>query len=104
MGAYGSPTWLVGLWLDNDRGSHDFWADIAREALSSHSEALASDSEVAFAVRYVADSLKEFYEEQMPDVDGMWLDLLHSVLEEVDWSEIASGLVDVAVEALTSQR
>lgn len=42
----------------------------------------------------LADSLKEWAEEQMPNIGAsMWSDLLNAAFGEVDWYEIAAAIL-----------
>lgn len=80
-------TWLVNLYIDNDRGEYDRWQEEAQSILNA---ATMEDS----AVRELADTLKDEYEEVMPEVPGVWADLMSAALGEVDWHEIALNILE----------
>jgi hypothetical protein len=87
-------TWAVKLWMDNDQGSQEYWADVAREALAQPNDSeVLTDAENA---RYVlADRLKDEFEENSPIQDAtVYADLLNAALGSVDWSEIAQALIE----------
>lgn len=67
-------TWLVGLWLDNDEGSHHECRAIARRAASPFT---------------AGEAIKDFIEEcyDLPTT-GLVADLVNSGLAQVDWREI----------------
>ena len=74
-------TWAVNLWLSNEQGLYyavqeivaDHWADDYR----SQGEA--------------AEAVKDWLTEQMPEVEGLWADLLNGAISEVNWSEVAEA-------------
>ena len=79
-------TWSVNLWIDNDEYSQDYWSKQAREAY------LSADNTTA--VYNLADQIKTEHEESMPELDGVWEDLLNASLSEVNWREIAKCMID----------
>lgn len=92
-------TWCVNLWLSNDEGSADYWDERARHW---HGEDSTSEywSQAESAKFNLADELKEWHEERAANElfdDGrdasVFSDLLTSALEDVDWQEIAAGLL-----------
>lgn len=76
-------TWLVNLWLDNEQSSHLYWTEYANEALKRHDD-------VDDAIHDIADELKREFEESIPELHGMWVDLINAALADVDWREIAT--------------
>ena len=74
-------TWAVALWIDNERGDYDFW----RERAAEHGK----DD-----VHGLADELKDSFEESMPELQGVYADLMGGAMSEVDWKEIAKHLFD----------
>lgn len=78
-------TWCVNLWLTNEPNDLD---ERAREHLE------ASDFDKGSATSDLADELKTDHEELMPEVTGVFADLLTSALGEVNWHEIAAHFVD----------
>jgi hypothetical protein len=81
-------TWAVKLWMDNDQWSYTENRERAREAFD-----LAPEPRI-----WLADHLKDEYEEAMPEVDGVWADLLGAAFGNVDWFEIADSLLTEAAE------
>jgi hypothetical protein len=81
-------TWVVALWLDNDRGTHDYWLEIAQETLASCTDDQAKIN--------LSDALKESHEES--EVQGVFADLLNAAMSEVDWYDIAENLLVSAKE------
>ncbi len=103
-------TWCVALWLDNDEGTQCMvqeWADEVKSehplpeptkskrkgASAAYRQAVeAAKSEAAVGL---ADRLKDFVEEQAPDLGAsMFADLLGAALGEVDWYEIAQNALE----------
>lgn len=88
-------TWCVNLWMDNVRGSHNHWLAEAAAVwqYAEPSDDVLSKSEKA---RYaLADLLKGYYDEEMPDLGAsLWADMLNAAFSEVNWDEIANNLLD----------
>ena len=72
-------TWNVALWMDNEQGSQSYWVEQAENAESIHA---------------LADMMKDEHEELMPEVTGVYSDLLQAALDSVDWYEIAENYWD----------
>lgn len=70
----------VKLWIDNEEGSLDYWQE--RAEVSGQDET------------GLADELKDFFQEMMPPVHGIWADLLQSSLDSVNWREIAENMLE----------
>ena len=84
-------TWCVNLWIDNEQGSQEQAAEMAREALQ---DAIDRDDDKAEAVSTLAQRLEEMHDECRPEVSGVFVDLLNAALSEVNWREIAQHYVD----------
>jgi hypothetical protein len=84
-------TWAMSLWMDNDEGSYSHARALAAEIIEEHEE---EDR------RYVlADALKVWQEEDMPDLPAsVWSSLLNASFSEVDWFEIAGNLIEEETE------
>lgn len=88
-------TWCVKLWMDNERGDYEHWNEVAREIWGNsrdHGHQHWTRSE--FARFTLADKLKEDYEDAMPEIEGVWSDMLRAAFSEVNWEEIADNLLD----------
>jgi|SRR6185369_2179849 len=83
-------TWAVASCLDNDEESYKWRRAAAREAFASHESA-------ATAISAFAEQLKATHEEDMPEVGGVFADLLGAALGEVDWYEIAEHYINEVV-------
>ena len=80
-------TWNVKLWIDNDQGSQEYWAEQATNHLERDEDC---------AVDVLAATLKEEHTQALPDVTGFAADLLNAAMSEVNWREIARELVETA--------
>jgi hypothetical protein len=80
-------TWAVKLWMDEE-GSQNWSRGLAREAFENAPEPRI----------WLADYFKDEYEEAMPEVVGVWADLLGAAFGNVDWFEIADSLLTEAAE------
>jgi hypothetical protein len=86
-------TWAVKLWMDNEQGSHEAGRELAREAWRyARADRVCTRRERAQID--LAGHLKDEYEEAMPEVGGVWGDLLRAAFSEVNWHEIAGAMLD----------
>jgi hypothetical protein len=87
-------TWTVALWLGNDFATYGYWQ---RAAIKEKEEApqcwqvnegiWPADKAALFRL---ADRIKEDVTEDVPELDsGLYSDLLHAALSEVDWHQVA---------------
>lgn len=86
-------TWLVNLWLSNDKGT-----EVAVREMTE--EAVREEGEQTSAAHRLSDQLRDFVDEmcEAPD-NGLISDLINASLGRVDWREIAEHYVaDVEVE------
>ena len=81
-------TWLVKLWIDNDQAEQEDWLRQAEDANIYH----------------LGRNLKEAYQEAMPELSGVWADLLNAALSNVDWDEIAESLIGDAEELASCEQ
>jgi hypothetical protein len=91
-------TWLVGLWLDNDAGSYEYWRDQAeehwREAPSTEEVKKGTWSRENATKYNLADQIKEEIEDNTPLSNaGLYTDLLNGALSEVRWDEVAENFM-----------
>ncbi len=92
-------TWLVNLWMDNEQGSQEFFRERAKEiyGLATADPGGWFTREETARFRFV-DWLKEHHEENMPELPGVYGDLLGGALSSVNWNEIARHYIDAIVE------
>ena len=86
-------TWVTNLWLDNTQESQEYVSLMAKEA---YTDAVADKyftrEERAYA--QLADVLKEYHEENKPEIDGVYADLLNAAISDIDFYEIAQHYID----------
>ena len=75
-------TWNVNLHIDNSYGSHRYWRERAEECTTSE----------------LAEELKWAFEDDMPELDATYGDLLGAALSNVNWYEIAEALIEEVKE------
>lgn len=84
-------TWVVTLWIENDQGEYEYWRERVQELTPeggfTQEEQVRSDYLVE-----LAQELQDYHEENMPEVRGVYADLLGAALEEVDWFQVADNL------------
>jgi len=94
------PTWAVALWIDNDRDAYETAKatafDVAHEAEpeSKMRKRWPKEKYSKTAIFNVADALKEWIEDQMPELGGPWGSLLGSAFDEIDWVELAEHYLE----------
>jgi hypothetical protein len=98
-------TWLVGLWLDNDAGSYEYWRDQAeehwREAPSTEEVKKGTWSRENATKYNLADQIKEEIEDNTPLSNaGLYTDLLNGALSEVRWDEVAENFMSNIEETI----
>lgn len=100
-GWHNFETWAVALWLDNEQSSYEYVRELARE---HYQEA----TETAYATRgqaaawALADTLRAEHEDANPLTRdyvpaSVFVDLLSSALEAVDWHEVAHHYITEVV-------
>ena len=92
-------TWCVKLWIDNEEGSYDYW----RERTAEHVATIEPDDDPEHWEQRaaLAQELEASFEEWMPEVQGMWADLLRAAFQSVEWREIAATMIDDAKEEIS---
>lgn len=80
-------TYAVSLWLDNDYGMYSElseWAQECKDAMDEHDEENTAED-------MLAERIEAHITEANPlaEVNGLYSDLLNSMLEDVEWTEIA---------------
>jgi hypothetical protein len=86
-------TWVVSLWLDNDQCSQEFWQEQARDAVQEAIDNDESDPREE-AISTIAQRLESEHDEGVPEVPGVFADLLNSALGRVEWRDIARNMID----------
>ena len=72
-------TWCTKLWMDNDEYSYREYQRMARSANSAYELAKMIEAE---------------HEEMMPELTGVFADLLGAAMSEVNWDEIAEHMYE----------
>lgn len=72
-------TWLVNLWLTNERSSYDMLQHVL--------EAYETTREQASELEYYVTSDENY----LSDESSMWSDLLHAAMARVNWREIVEN-------------
>lgn len=87
-------TWAVALWIDNEEGSKAEWQERIT-ALIQHCRGSQYMTVEQVIERTLADALEEAHEEHVEslEIKGFAADLLNASLSEVNWHEIAKGLL-----------
>lgn len=93
-------TWVVNLWMDNEQGSQEFFREQAREI---YDEATAKPymTRAETASQRFAGFLENHYDENIPEMPGVYGDLLGGALSAVNWDEIARHYIDAVLEEAT---
>jgi len=92
-------TWAVALWIDNEPTSYHYWRDVGgrhRESAASCKQVLDGTWTLEQAALFnLADQLKEEIDDGSPVKEAsVCADLQGAALSEVDWQEIAAGILD----------
>jgi hypothetical protein len=95
-------TWCVNRWLDNEESSDRSWRDQAKH-IWHRACADATFSRREIATHTLAEALKEELTEAIPELTGLWQDLLVGSLSAVDWHEIADGMLDALPDDETAE-
>ena len=91
-------TWAVKLWMDNEEPSYLHWKDFTNGMMDhppTGNEFISAERKL---VHELADNVKDYHEDQMPELEGFAGDLLNAAFSEVDWTEIAESLIRDANE------
>ena len=91
-------TWCVMLWMDNDQGDQEYWAEVTRDVIESCGDKrpnIFADEQANRRIM-LAGRIQEYHEEAADENGpggGVLSDLLSAALGEVDWCEIAESLL-----------
>jgi hypothetical protein len=88
-------TWNCKLWLDNEESDARYWQFKAEQ----HAKRYGKENP-----HLLADELKEHHEQQMPELSGIFADLLNAAFSEINWQEIAESFLNDAVEEMESAK
>jgi hypothetical protein len=95
-------TWVVNLWMDNEQGSQEFFRERAREIYDGprnpYRDHMTREADAGLAF---ADWLRDHYDENIPEMPGVYGDLLGGALGAVNWNEIARHYIDAVLEEVT---
>jgi hypothetical protein len=83
-------TWCMALHMGNDEPLQRCFERAAVEAVQ--------DVGVGDAVPVLADRLEEWHKDAMPEVSGVFADLLNAAMSEVNWYEIARHYIEAVQE------
>jgi hypothetical protein len=86
-------TWAVNLWMDNERGTHDQWLETAKTWYHA-ADATSVLTKKQQAKIDLAEEIKRQHEEIMPELEGVFADLISAAMSEVNWYEIAENMVE----------
>lgn len=86
-------TWAVALWIDNEEWSQRQAQATAANIWTGTADAGEAGTKSDRARWALADLMKADYEEAVPELQGVWADLLNAALSEVDWMDIADNLL-----------
>jgi hypothetical protein len=92
-------TWAVNLWIGNEQESYSHWQEAAKmqKRVAAKSPQVKDNVWTAEeAAKFnLADQLKAEIEEDAPDLgSSLYSDLLSAAMSEVNWTEIAQGLLE----------
>lgn len=97
-GWFNYETWVVSLWMDNEKGSYDQSSEEAQrcfdECARPETRSYAKQTQKEAATIMLADIIKAEHEEALPELQGFASDLLSAAMSEVNWYEIAEHLLD----------
>ena len=85
-------TWAIALWLDNERGSYEYWRDLAGKCASdtpSGEEGRSPRAAVHRIVRQLQAEHEEAANLRLAVRADVFNDLIGAALSEVCWVEIA---------------
>ena len=74
-------TWCANMWLDGDEAH---WRERAQELVNEHD---------CSAMYELGKEMWDFYQDLMPQVEGMYADLLGAAMSSINWQEIARPYV-----------
>ncbi len=88
------PTWNVALWINNDQGLYEMVKEEVSYLREEFEDEEGREGTYKDAVVTLSRTLEEYFEEQVPTLDGAFGDLLGWAMGEVDWREIAETMFE----------
>ena len=83
-------TWAVNLWMGE---SSSYWEDLVRDIIQQ--EGIEDRNALVYQISL---ALKQQHEDDMPQTEGVFADLLGASLSQVNWYEIAESIAETAIE------
>ncbi len=82
-------TWAVNLWITNDEEAYNYWLSRAHEieAEVEPTQVLTKEQSVCYEL---ATALEGEHKDGMPQIEGVYVDLLNAALSEINWLELAT--------------
>lgn len=87
-------TWCVILWISNDEGALSYWQDAIDKTDTEGMSAEEAEEARQDDINELAIMLREQFEQDAPELPGVWGDLYGDPLREVDWDEIAAAILE----------
>jgi hypothetical protein len=85
-------TWCANLWMDNDAAAQIFW----REQTAAFIDECGSKAKAQAVSWRLGDLIAAIHKDNMPEVTGVYADMLNAAFDSVDWTEIADMWLDNA--------
>lgn len=88
-------TWLAYTWITNEEGSYTYWLERSRE-MYAEAEPRNGLTKLETATTDLAHVFKVGFEQNAPDGEGFYADLLTAALSSVQWYSVARNLLEDA--------
>jgi hypothetical protein len=86
-------TWNLALWIDNEQGSSEYWREQAAEVFKDTDEDDKAER-IHQAANDLGDRLKDETEENAPELQGFYADVMNASISEVNFYEIAKNWIE----------
>lgn len=87
-------TYCLSLWIDNDRDTQKWYNNTAYEYMITQGN---TDDTLYDLANTIKDEIEDLANEQIP-TNNMFKDLLNSAIENINWKEIASDLIEANLD------